>query len=261
MISIAPRAGRIHRVRIFFALSIAILAGLFLANAVRAEDLALQAVHERLGVISGIFDSAENALKKPSKSDSDLVALRDQINPLRAEIRQHITDLEPRHAAAEKRVKELGPAPKEGAAPEDPRIAAERTAQTALFSELDGVLKQARLLNVRGDQLADYIDTTRRTLFKERLLTRTESILSPSLWIPAATALPGELRALAALLGEWRDYAFAGTPAATLVLAPIAIVALIVGAFLLRRMLRRSPPSPRSTFFPPSTSFRRASTS
>ncbi len=239
MISIAPRADRLHRVRIFFAFSIAILAGLFFANAVRAEDPALQAVHERLDVISGIFDSAENALKQPSKSDNDLVALRDQINPLRAEVRQHIADLEPRHAAAEKRVKELGPAPKDSAAPEDPRITAERTAQTALFSELDGVLKQARLLNVRGDQLADYIESTRRTLFKERLLTRTDSILSPSLWIAAMRELPGEMHALAVFLGEWRDYAFVSTPVGTLVLAPIAIVALIVGAFLLRQMLLR----------------------
>jgi small-conductance mechanosensitive channel len=239
MISIAPRADRLHRVKIFFAFSIAILAGLFFVSTVRAEDPALQAVHERLDIISSIFDSAENALKQPPKSDNDLVALRDRINPLRAEVRQHIADLEPRHAAAEKRVKELGPAPKEGAAPEDPRITAERTAQAALFSELDGVLKQARLLNVRGDQLADFIDTTRRTLFKERLLTRTDSVLSPSLWIAAMKELPGEAHALAVFLGEWRDYAFVSTPVGTLVLAPIAIMALIVGVFLLRRMLLR----------------------
>jgi len=224
--------------RCFFAFCVA-AAAVFLAGGVRADDAALQAAHQRLETIGGVFDSAEEALKEPSKRDGDFVALRDQINPLRAEIRKYVAEFEPRFTAAEKRLKELGAPPKEGAAPEDPRIAAERATQAALFSELDGVLKQARLLNVRGDQLAETIDTTRRALFKERLLTRTESILSPSLWIPAAKAIPLEVHNFGALLSEWKSYAIENTPIGTLLLAFAAIVGLVVGVFLLRRALLR----------------------
>lgn len=223
----------------FFAICVAIMAGLLSANAARADDPGLQTVRERLDSIGTVFDSAENTLKKSSRRDRDFVALRDRINPLRAEIRKHIAELEPRYAAAEKRMKELGAVPKEGAASEDARVTVERASQATLASELDGVLKQARLLNVRGDQLADGIDATRRARFKQRLLTRTESILSPSLWIPAAKALPEEARGFGALLEEWNNYAVENTSTATLLLAPIAIVALIIAIFLLRRALLR----------------------
>ncbi|HVT55850.1 MAG TPA: DUF3772 domain-containing protein [Xanthobacteraceae bacterium] len=235
MISLAARG---KAPKPFLALGFALLA-LFFASAARADDPALRKVHEQLESISRTFDSAENALKQESARDSDFVALRDQINPLRAEIRKYISDLEPRHAAAETRLKELGAPPKEGAAPEDPRVTTERKTQAALMSELDGVLKQARLLNVRGDQLADAIDNTRRALFKQRLLTRTESILSPSLWMAAAKALPDEVRAFGVLLRELKVYAIDSTPTGALLLALAAIIALIIGAFLLRKMLLR----------------------
>lgn len=236
MISLAART---KAPKWLLALGFALVAALSFAGAARADDPALRKVHERLEAIGSAFDSAKNALKQSSARDRDFVALRDRINPLRAEIRKHIGDLEPRHAAAETRLKELGAPPKEGAAPEDPRVTAERRTQAALMSELDGVLKQARLLNVRGDQLADAIDNTRRALFKQRLLTRTESILSPSLWMAAAKALPDETRNFAVLADEWKTYAIDSTPVGTLFLAFVAIVALIIGAFLLRGMLLR----------------------
>jgi small-conductance mechanosensitive channel len=224
--------------RIFALCWIAIAVFAF-ATVARAADSGLGSMHERLDSISGTFDSADGTLKQPSLRDHDLVSLRDQVNPLRAEIRKIISDLEPRYAAAEKRMKELGAAPKENAAAEDVRITTERTAQTALASEIDGVLKQARLLNVRGDQLVDGIDAARRAFFKQRLLTRGESILSPTLWFAAAKALPDETRALASLLSEWKNYALENTPSGTLLLAPFAIVALVIGVFLLRRSLLR----------------------
>src|SRR5690349_10736645 len=114
--------------RYFFAVCVA-AAACFLASNVCAEDAALRAAHERLETISGVFDSAESALKESTKRDGDFVALRDQLNPLRAEIRKYIAEFEPRYAAVEKRLKELGTPPKEGAAPEDSRITIERTTQ------------------------------------------------------------------------------------------------------------------------------------
>jgi small-conductance mechanosensitive channel len=241
MTVIAPREKTIKiSAKWISAIFAALIAGLFIANTARAEDAAARMVRERLDNISAIFDSAEAASKEASKRDSDFVALRDQINPLRAEIRKHITDLEPRNTATQNRLKELGPAPaRDSATPEDARITVERMTQTEIAAELDGVLKQARLLNVRGDQILDSIDAARRAMFKQRLLTRTESIISPSLWIPAAKALPDELRNFKALMEEWKTYALENTKTGTLLLAPIAIIALIVAVFLLRRALLR----------------------
>jgi len=225
--------------RLLTALLFAIVANFSLGSATHAADFNLQTVREQLDAIRDSFDNAENRLKQDTLRDSDFTFLRDRINPLRSEIRNKIADLEPRYAEVQKRLGELGPAPKDGAPPEDVRITAERTTQTKLLADLDSALKQARLLNVRGDQLADQIDAGRRTRFKERLLTRSESALNPALWLNAAKEAPAEIRSLGNLLSNWKDYAADSAPAGALLLSAIVIIALIVAVFLTRQMLLR----------------------
>lgn len=217
----------------------AALASFSVAPVAQADDTNLQTIRERLDTIRDVFDSAETNLKRDVLRDNDFVTLRDNINPLRAEIRAKIADLEPRYAEAQKRLGELGSAPKPDAPAEDARITVERGTQTKLLADLDSALKQARLLNVRGDQLADQIDAVRRTRFKDRLLTRGESVLSPTLWLNAAKALPDESRAFANLVRDWQSHAAENATTGALLLAPLVIAALIVAVFLVRRMLLR----------------------
>jgi len=217
----------------------AVLANFSLASVTHAADFNLQTVRERLDAIRDSFDNAENNLKQDTLRDNDFTVLRDRLNPLRSEIRSKITDLEPRYAEVQKRLGELGPAPKDGAPPEDTRITAERGTQTKLLADLDSALKQARLLNVRGEQLADQIDVGRRSRFKERLLTRSESALNPALWLNAAKDAPAEIHSLGNLLRNWKDYAVDSTSIGAMALAAAVIIALIVAVFLTRRMLLR----------------------
>lgn len=217
----------------------AVLANLSLATIVHSAEFNLQTVSERLDAIRDTFDAAETDLKQDTLRDNDFVILRDKLSPLRAEIRSKIADLEPRYAGVQKRLGELGPAPKEGAPAEDTRITAERGTQTKLLADLDSALKQARLLNVRGEQLADQIDAVRRTRFKDRLLTRSESALNPALWLNAAKEAPNEIRSFGNLLSNWRDYATYSGSTGAMALAAVIIAALIVAAFLIRRMLLR----------------------
>ena len=225
--------------RLLAALLLAVVASVSLAAGAHAADFNLQAIRERLDTIRDVLDSAENNLKQDTLRDNDFVTLRDNINPLRAEVRAKIGELEPRYAEVQKRLGELGPAPKDDAPAEDARITVERGTQTKLLADLDSALKQARLLNVRGEQLADQIDAVRRTRFKERLLTRGESVLSPALWLNAARELPAESRAFSNLLRGWKEYATDNTSSGTIPLAAAVIAALIVAVFLVRRMLLR----------------------
>jgi small-conductance mechanosensitive channel len=225
--------------RLLAAFLFAVLASVSFVSTTHAADFDLQAVRERLDTVRSIFDSAENSLKQDTLRDSDFVALRDKLNPLRAEVRARIGDLEQRYAEVQKRLGELGPAPKEDAPAEDARITAERGTQTKLLADLDSALKQARLLNVRGEQIADQLDAIRRSRFKERLLTRSESVLSPALWVNAARELPGEARALGNLLRDWKSHADENATSGTLLLAALIIAALIVAIFFVRRMLLR----------------------
>ena len=100
--------------------------------------------------------------------------------------------LEPRLAKAETRLKQLGRPPGKEAPPEAPAIAEERARLNEEFGELDATVKQTRLLAPRADQLAEQITERRRSTYAKQLFEQTPSVLSPSLWLEAAQALPDE---------------------------------------------------------------------
>ena len=79
----------------------------------------------------------------------------------------------------EERLKQLGPPPAKDAPPETPEIANEREELTTSFAELDGALKQARVLSVRMDQLSERISQRRHALYASELFARTASVLDP----------------------------------------------------------------------------------
>ena len=102
------------------------------------------------------------AAVQDARSDQALADLASRVAPLRDQLRQEIETLETRLAHIEARLKQLGAPPPPNAPPEDPALAAERTRLTAERGELDAALKQARLLALRADQLADRISADRR---------------------------------------------------------------------------------------------------
>ena len=165
--------------RIFVPFLLIALAGF--AGVLHAADDRLQATRERLDAIRVIFDQTEAALIRPSRRDEDLASLRNTVEPLRTELRAKTDEIEPQFADTQNRLKELGPAPAARAPPEDPKMATQRAELTALLGEIDGVLRQAKLLLLRGDQIVDRIEAARRALFTQRLFARSGSVLSPAL--------------------------------------------------------------------------------
>ncbi|HLL27884.1 MAG TPA: DUF3772 domain-containing protein [Xanthobacteraceae bacterium] len=228
--------GRIGRFLVPFLLIA--LAALASALTLRAAD-ELQPTRERLDAIRAIFDMTEAALANPPRRDGDLASLRATIDPLRTELHAKIDEIEPQFADTQNRLKELGPVPAAGAPPEDPKVAAQRSELTARVGDLDAVLRQAKLLVVRGDQIVDRIEAARRALFTQRLLARSESILSPALWLAAAKALPAEMQSLAGLASDWKNNADQHGGLGTVAVAFAAIAALVIGILLLRRTILR----------------------
>src|SRR5258708_21118964 len=112
-------------------------------------------------------------------------------------------DREPRTRGAEEGLKQLGPAPAKDAAPESADIANEREELTKQFSELDGELKQARVLSLRVDQLSDRVSQKRHSLYASELFARSPSVLDPFFWLETFQALPKEVRTAKALLETW----------------------------------------------------------
>lgn len=198
-----------------------------------------QAVQEKLEGQRAVVDSVEAALGREGLRSVDLDELRNRLDPVRGTLSEGIAALDPLLANLNHRVKEIGAKPAADAPPEEPSITREREALTAKASELDAVLKQARLLKVRADQLSDSITSRRRALFTDTLLARSYSVLDPTLWLQAAAALPVELRGVHYLLNDWTAYANARMSAwgqAGVALGALAISILVI---MVQRMFAR----------------------
>ncbi|GLK73803.1 mechanosensitive ion channel family protein [Ancylobacter dichloromethanicus] len=232
----APRLGPAR----FLIAALVALALLLGASAGFAQiPLEQQQVQEKLEGQRAIVDGVEAALGRDGLRSTDLDELRNRLDPVRTDLAAGIALLEPLLANFNHRVKEIGPKPAADATPEDGSIASERDALTARATELDGVLKQAKLLKVRADQLSDRITSRRRALFTDRLLARSYSVLDPSLWLQAAAAVPGELRGIGYLLNDWAAYASARMPPLGQIAVAFGALAIIGLIFLVRGVLAR----------------------
>lgn len=218
----------------FIVLAVAALLAFAPAGAAWAQTSPeQQAVQEKLEGQRAVVDSVEAGLGREGLRSVDLDELRNRLDPVRSTLSEGIAALDPLLANLNHRVKEIGAKPAADAPPEEASITREREALTAKASELDAVLKQARLLKVRADQLSDGITSRRRALFTDTLLARSYSVLDPTLWLQATAALPGELRGVRYLLNDWTAYANARMSAwaqAGVVLGALAIAILVIMA-------------------------------
>jgi small-conductance mechanosensitive channel len=237
----SPRVGRtLAGVAPVLGALLMALAVLFSAGAgfaqIPPEQLQVQ---QKLEGQRAIVDGVEAALGRDGLRSTDLDDLRNRLEPVRTDLTAGITLLEPLLANFNHRVKEIGPKPAEDAAPEDASITSERDALTARATELDGVLKQAKLLKVRADQLSDRITSRRRALFADTLLARSYSVFDPSLWLQAAAAVPVELRGVNYLLSDWAAYANARMPFLGQVAVAFGALVIVALIFLARSILAR----------------------
>jgi potassium-dependent mechanosensitive channel len=179
--------------------------------------------------IKASVDEIEQALARPDITAEELAALRQKLNAAADALRANIDDLEPRVQDAQERVKQLGPPPAKDAPPEAPEIAAEREELVKNFGELEGLLKQARVLQVRIDQLSERVAQKRHALYASELFARTASALDPYFWGDALRALPIEVNRGRALVENWRAEHGDGVRLAAAALLLLGIVAIAVG--------------------------------
>jgi potassium efflux system protein len=221
-------------------LVLALMSAIFLVVPALAQaPQSNEEIRSRLQTINSVFQYVESGITSQSRR-SELTRVRDAIEPLRNEINQIIESLEPRLAELDTRAKALGPAPAKDAPTEDASVAEQRKQIGAQHGEIDGLIKQARVLSTRGDQLAGRIEEVRRTRLADRLFERTMSILDPKLWIGAAQAIPGELRAAVTYSREWFNTIsqYNGVVQSALVAILFCIVA-VFGIFFAQRWLTR----------------------
>jgi potassium efflux system protein len=185
------------------------------------------------------LDQLDASLGRETANDKDLANMRSSLDPVRDDIGTQTEALEKRLNDLDIRLKQIGSPPAAGAPPEDPTIATERTRLTERRAEVDPALKQARLLALRGNDLADRIVERRRALFTRELLARTVSVFDPGFWRQAAATGPDNIRGVSFLARSWWGYAWDNGGFSGIAGAVLALVALSAAAFWLTQWWRR----------------------
>ena len=184
------------------------------------------------------LDEIEAAVDSEDITAETLAGFRDKLNSATDILRKKIDWLEPRAKEAEDRLKELGPAPAKDAPAESAEIAGQRKELTDEFNDIDGELKQARVLTVKTDQLGDRVAQKRHALYANELFARSASILDPSFWTEVYRALPIELRSIEALVDAWSEHhtrpRWAG---AALIIVVIIAIAVVLTRWWLPRLI------------------------
>ncbi|BBF94821.1 DUF3772 domain-containing protein [Blastochloris tepida] len=183
----------------------------------------------------GDIEQVEAVLGRDTLRDRDLEQLKLRIDPLRDALSKAIGTTEPRFAEINARLKELGKKPEADAPPEDANITAEREELEKTISALDGELKQARLLLLRIDQIADRITERRRALFAAEVFSRSNGILNPGFWTRAFAVASEEMRGIVYLGNDWRTWVEARGGQSALVQPALALAAITVIGLVIAR--------------------------
>jgi small-conductance mechanosensitive channel len=221
------------------------------AEPVFAETKAARA---KLDGYKADLDQKELAIQGRTLSDADLQNLRQQIEPVIADIRTVIEEQTPRLEASRARLTQLGPKPKDGQPEESPDVAKDRAEREAAVAELDETQRLGRALLVQAEQLSAQISDLRRAGFTRALFEQSDGVFSPSLWMDVVQAIPRELRAQRIIFSDALDQLQRRTTIGVLLMLGLAIgaaIALYVGRrSIAPRLVRRDPaitdPSRRS---------------
>ncbi len=149
------------------------------------------------------MNDIETSFERHSLLDADLAAARQRIAPVVESVNGATDRVQPKLDEIKARLDQLGAPPDDKSPPENPTITDERAAQQQSFSNADELLKRAKLLSVRADQLKTNIAAKRRALFARSLFQRSASIASVSLWSDVLRETPGNVEDVGSLFGDW----------------------------------------------------------
>ena len=147
---------------------------------------------ETLNELRDTLQTVQDKLQKSDGlGDSDLVALRNQLLLAQEQALEMSVRLEPELLSVTARLSQLGSA--EDQAGESDDIARQRAQLQQAATELDGMLKLARLIGVETTQGLDQVSKQRRVIFQAELGRQSQSILTPRFWRNVSRDLPGDL--------------------------------------------------------------------
>jgi potassium-dependent mechanosensitive channel len=147
------------------------------------------------------LDRIESELRRPRLGYSDLNALRDDLQRVRAAIDEFAKHLNAPLEAAKTQASSLGPAPADGREPEQAAISrAEINYRLGLLTAAQAAANTNR---VRIDQLANTVQDIRRRNFTSNLFQPVPGIYSYDTWAYLPTWVPWAVGRLGDLVSNW----------------------------------------------------------
>ncbi len=192
--------------------------------------------------IRASLDQIEQSSRRAGLGVQALTDLSQRISPLRDQMREKLTDLEPRLADLDARLKGLGAAPAKDAPAEDPQIAAERARLTQQRGEVDAAIKQVQLLQTRAEQLSSALGERRRSAYAETMFRRSPNVLDPYFWRDVVAAAPDYIGRVTQLGRDTITHAREKGGPARMAFAGFAIAGFAIFALGLVRWWRRVDP-------------------
>lgn len=200
--------------------------------------------------LQATMDDIATQLDREGARDRDLLELRTRIDAASAEGKALADSVRPKIAEVDTQIEKLGKVPEAGQAPEAQEVVAERARLGAVRSGLDGVIKSADLVQVRATQLTQRVQELRQARFTQRLFSRRQSPLMPSLWRDVISELPNAFEQVKVISTRWWVSARYDLPGLSALLgAVLAIYALLKAAVVYAVRKAHGNVGPRPSFF------------
>ncbi len=181
-------------------------------------------------------------------TDNALIDLKRRLTPLRDRLGGRLAELGPQLEQIEQRLAQLG-APPVGTATEDAAVSTERSRLTARRAEVDGAVKQAKLLADRADELDERINSRRRELFTNRVFAHSAGLFDPGFWSDLVGATAQELKGIGDLINSWVGHVRSVGEAGVVIAAIVVLLAVAIAALFAARWGRRLiAPTPARRF-------------
>ena len=177
----------------------------------------------------------EKSIDVAHPSQALLATLAADVAPLAAQVQAIVGRLTPRTAVMKARLDQLGPK----GANDTPDLVKERADLQTSFNQNDGLLKRAKVLEVKAQQAGSYIAKRQRALFTTSLFQRSTSILSPQLWVDVIKETPGNVAEAGRVFTLWLDGFNADLGGRSLVAFWTLVLAIVLLYWPLTRLARR----------------------
>ncbi|KLN59619.1 hypothetical protein WH96_16345 [Kiloniella spongiae] len=152
------------------------------ASSVTANDELRKKFDEALSVWELALYEKTQDLERGNLSQSDFEDIRDDLDHVRIEAREFISQLQPIQSQLTKQLKGLGPIPEQNQTPETEQIVMIRQTLETELSVVSSQIKQAELISPRVDELVGRFNKIERQRFVNEVFSRGPVPISRSLW-------------------------------------------------------------------------------